>query len=88
MYLYGIGPYGKRTIILLSSDEEEDRLLQEHQAYGERLPKMLTDEQRERLKRYYAELAHYNKLRKQGVDCWAEYYGVLKRIKYLLRYNR
>ncbi len=47
----------------------------------------LDEKQRLALQKYYKELSHYSELRNKGIDCWDEYYYVLKKIKYLLRYG-
>lgn len=47
----------------------------------------LNERQRLALKEYYRELHHYSVLRREGVDCWDEYYAVLRKIKMLLRYG-
>lgn len=49
---------------------------------------MLTPDQKKKLKLHYKELKKWNTLRKEGVECWDEYYSTLKKIKYLLRYGR
>lgn len=48
---------------------------------------VLSEDEKQKLKEYYKELKHYNSLRQKDPKYWGQYYNVLKRIKYLLRYG-